>query len=219
MQKKTLETVLYSAAGVVIMAAVLVAFNLLTAPVHDRVDLTKDKAYTLSAGTKAILKKLDTPVKIRFYCTQAENATPYSVYLKSYAKKVEDLLQEYQQAAHGKLVIQKLDPQPDSDAEDSARLDGIEAQNLPDGERFYLGLAVSQLDAKQGIAFLSPDRERQLEYDISRAITRVVTPEKPIIGVMSPLPVFGAEANPMAQQMGQQPQGQPAWALVTELQN
>ena len=95
----------------------------------------------------------------------------------------------------------------------------MEAQNLPGakGETFYLGLAVSQLDAKEAIPFLSPDRERELEYDISRAITRVVTPEKPVIGIMSPLPVFGAEANPMMQQMGQQ--AQPPWALITELQN
>src|SRR3569833_1358492 len=105
MQKKSLETVLYSAIGVVIMAVIVVAFNILTAPVHRRVDLTKEKAYTLSAGTKAILAKLDTPVKIRYYCTQAENATPYSVFLKAYAKRVEDLLTEYQQAApHGKLI-------------------------------------------------------------------------------------------------------------------
>lgn len=217
MQKKSLETVLYSVAGVIIMAAILIGFNIITSVAHKRVDLTKEKAYTLSDGTKAILKKLDTPVKIRFYCTQTENATPYTVYLKGYAKKVEDLLSEYRQAGHGKLVIEKFDPQPDSDAEDSARLDGVEAQNLPGGERYYLGLAVSQLDAKQSIPFFSPDRERQLEYDISRAISRVVTPEKPIIGVMTPLPVFGQDANPMMMQQGQQ--GQPAWALITELQN
>jgi len=220
MQKKSLETVLYSAIGVVIMAVIVVAFNILTAPVHRRVDLTKEKAYTLSAGTKAILAKLDTPVKIRFYCTQAENATPYSVFLKAYAKRVEDLLTEYQQAApHGKLIIEKYDPQPDSDAEDSARLDGIDAQNLPGSEPFYLGLAVSQLDAKEAIPFLSPDRERELEYDISRAISRVVTPEKPVIGVMTGLPVFGQEPNPMMQQMGQQAQQQPPWELITELKN
>jgi ABC-type uncharacterized transport system involved in gliding motility auxiliary subunit len=219
MQKKPLETVLYSAAGVVIMAAIVIGVNIIASPLHKRVDLTKEKAYTLSSGTKAILAKLDTPVKIRFYCTQPENATTYSVYMKAYAKKVEDLLAEYQQAGHGKLVIEKYDPQPDSDAEQSAVLDGVEPQNLPGGERYYLGLAVSQLDAKQSIAFLSPDRERQLEYDISRAITRVVTPEKPVIGIMSPLPVFGMEPNPMMQQMGQQPQQQPPWALVTELKN
>jgi ABC-type uncharacterized transport system involved in gliding motility auxiliary subunit len=217
MQKKSLETILYSAAGVVIMAAIVIAFNLVTASMHRRMDLTKEKAYTLSDGTKAILGKLDTPVKIRFYCTQSENATPYTMYLKAYAKKVEDLLSEYRQAAHGKLVIEKYDPQPDSDAEDSARLNGIDAQNLPDGERFYLGLAVNQLDANEAIPFLSPDRERQLEYDISRAISRVVTPEKPVVGIMSPLPVFGMEPNPMMEQMGQQPQGQEPWALVNEL--
>ncbi|HLX68770.1 MAG TPA: GldG family protein, partial [Verrucomicrobiae bacterium] len=217
MQKKSLETILYSAAGVAIMAAIVVAFNLVTASMHRRMDLTREKAYTLSAGTKAILAKLDTPVKLRFYCTQSENATPYTLYLKSYARKVEDLLTEYQQAAHGKLTIEKLDPQPDSDAEDSARLDGIDAQNLPGGETYYLGLAVSQLDAKEAIPFLSPDRERDLEYDISRSISRVVTPEKPVIGVMSPLPVFGAPGNPMAEQMGQPSQGQDPWALITEL--
>src|SRR5258708_1053127 len=122
MQKKSLETILYSAAGIVIMVVILIAFNVITAAMHERLDPTREKAYTLSYGTKAILKKLDTPVKIRFYCTQGEKSSDYSIYLKSYAKKVEDLLGEYRQAGHGKLVIEKFDPQPDSDAEDSARL-------------------------------------------------------------------------------------------------
>jgi ABC-type uncharacterized transport system involved in gliding motility auxiliary subunit len=217
MNKKPIETILYSAAGVVMMAVVLVAINFVTGTAHKRIDLTKEKAYTLSDGTRAILGKLDTPVHLRFYCTQSGSRSDYTAYLNAYAKKVEDLLDEYQQAAHGKLVIQKLDPQPDSDAEDSARLDGIDAQNIPGGEPFYLGLAISQLDAKEAIPFFSPDRERDLEYDISRAISRVVTPEKPVIGVMSPLPVFGAPGNPMAEQMGQPSQGQEPWALITEL--
>jgi ABC-type uncharacterized transport system involved in gliding motility auxiliary subunit len=197
---------------------ILVAFNVLTSAVHQRVDLTKEQAYTLSRGTRAILGKLDAPIKIRFYCTQSESASPESVLLKSYARTIDDLLGEYKQNAHGKLTVERYDPQPDSDAEDSARLDGIQAQDLSGGEKFYLGLAVSQgLDEKQSIPFLSPDRERQLEYDISRAITRVVTPEKPVVGVMSLLPVFGTPANPMMAQTGQQPQ-QP-WAIIGELKN
>ena len=218
MQKKSIETILYSTAGVIIMAAILIGFNIITGAMPERVDLTKEKAYTLSAGTKAILKNLDSKVTIHFYCTQGENPSDYTVYLNSYAKKVEDLLGEYRRAAHGKLVIEKFDPEPDTDAEQSAQLDGLDAQNLPDGQKFYLGLAVSQIDAKEAIPFLSPDRERELEYDISRAISRVVTPEKPVIGVMSPLPVFGQQPNPMMAQMGQQPQGQDPWALITELQ-
>lgn len=217
MQKKSFETALYSTVGVLVMAVILIAVNIITGSVRKRVDLTQEKAFTLSEGTRTILAKLDTPVKIRFYCTQTDSATPHTVLLNSHARKVEDLLAEYKQAAKGKIVIEKFDPQPDSDAEDSARLDGLEEYPLPGGDKFYLGLAVSQLDAKETIPFLSPDRERQMEYDLSRAITRVVTPEKPVVGIMSGLPVFGAPANPMMMQMGQR--GQEPWTIIRELQN
>ena len=217
MQKKSLETFLYSVGGVVAMALILVAVNVITGGMRQRADLTKEKAYTLSVGTRAILARLDAPVKIRFYCSQGATTSPETVFLKSYARKVEDLLAEYKQAGKGKIIIEKYDPQPDSDAEDSARLDGVEGLPLQSGEKFYLGLAVSLLDAKQSIPFLQPTRERLLEYDLSRAITRVETPDKPVVGVMSALPVFGLPSNPMMMQMGQR--GQPAWAIITELQN
>src|SRR5215471_17751077 len=217
MKKKSFETILYSTLGVGAMALVLIALNFILGSVKQRIDLTKERAYTLSAGTKAILRKLDTPVRVRFYCTQSETATPETVYLKGYSKRVEDLLDEYKQIAGNKLIVEKFDPQPDSDAEDSARLDGIEGQPLSNGERFYLGLSVSMLDEKQTIPFLAPNKERLLEYDLSRAISRVVTPEKPVVGIMSPMPVFGMPANPMMMQMGQQ--GQEPWVLVNELKN
>jgi ABC-type uncharacterized transport system involved in gliding motility auxiliary subunit len=216
MRKKTLETVLYSMGGVVAMAIILVAVNVLAGVFKQRVDLTKERAFTLSPGTRAILSKLDTPIKIRFYCTQGDPSAE-TVFLRTYAKHVEDLLAEYRQASHGKLTIEKYDPQPDSDAEDSARLDGVEGQMLRNGEKFYLGLAVVQLDEKESMPFLDPNRERLLEYDLSRAITRVGTPEKPVIGIMTPLPVFGTPSNPMMMRMGQQ--GQQPWVIVNELKN
>jgi ABC-type uncharacterized transport system involved in gliding motility auxiliary subunit len=217
MQKKSLQTILYSTAGVVVMLVILIAFNFIAGTARARLDLTQEKAFTLSAGTRAILKKLDTPVTIRFYCTQSESATPETVFLKSYARKVEDLLAEYRQVAGSKLKIEKYDPQPDSDAEDSARLDGIESQQLAGADRFYLGLAVKCADELQSISFLAPNRERLLEYDLDRAIVRAENPEKATIGLMTPLPVFGMPSNPMMQQMGQQ--GSQPWALVTELKN
>src|SRR5579859_3194569 len=185
MQKKSLETILYSAAGVVVMAVILIALNVITGTMPVRVDMTQEKAYTLSAGTKAVLKELDTPIKIRFYCTQGGVSGPEAVYLRDYARKVEDLLHEYQQHAGKNLVIQKLDPEPDSDAEDSARLDGLEPQQLSTGDSFYLGLSISLADQHVAIPFLSPDQERRLEYDLTRAISQVLTPEKPVVGVMS----------------------------------
>jgi ABC-type uncharacterized transport system involved in gliding motility auxiliary subunit len=217
MQKKSLETILYSSAGIVVMLAIIIAINVITGVKPVRVDMTQEKAYTLSDGTRAILKKLDTPVKIRFYCTQSDTATPETVYLKSYARKVEDLLQEYKQIAGKNLTIEKYDPQPDSDAEDSAKLDGLEPQPLPGVDNFYLGLAVSLADQRVAIPFLDPSRERQLEYDITRAISQVLTPEKPTVGVMSALPVFGEMGNQMMMQMGQGGGGTPAWTLIDQL--
>jgi ABC-type uncharacterized transport system involved in gliding motility auxiliary subunit len=225
MKNKSFETILYSTVGVAAMALILVAFNFITGSVKTRVDLTKERAYTLSAGTRAILAKLDAPVKVRFYCTQGENSTPGALMLKNYAKEVEDLLGEYKQAAKGKVIIEKYNPEPDSDAEDSAHLDGVEGQMLGNnpfggGDRFYLGLAISYgMDQKVAIPFLSPDRERLLEYDISRAISQVFTPEKPVVGIMSPLPIFGMPANPMMARMGQQGGGEQPWAIVNELKN
>ncbi len=215
MQKKSYETLFYSAIGVIVVMAIVIAVNLVMSATHSRLDLTEEKAYTLSAGTKAILNKLEAPVTIKFYCTQPQSATGETLFLKSYAQKVEDLLAEYKQAGHGKIKIEKYDPQPDSDAEDSARLDGMEPQAVPGEERFYLGLAVKCADEVQSMAFLAPNRERLMEYDITRAISRVDRPAKPTIGVMSPLPVFGMPSNPMMQQMGQQ--GSEPWALINEL--
>jgi len=215
MQKKSLETILYSSAGIVVMLVILVAVNVITGAWPVRADLTREKAYTLSAGTKAVLKKMDTPVKIRFYCTQSEMATPETVFLKDYARKVEDLLHEYRQIAGKNLILEKYDPQPDSDAEDSARLDGLEPQQLSGGDNFYLGLAVSLADTRVAIPFLAPNRERQLEYDLTRAITQVLSPDKPVVGVLSALPVFGGAMNPMMMQSGQQPE--PAWTLIEQL--
>ncbi len=218
MQKKSFETILYSSAGILVMLVIVLAVNVLTGTKPLRVDLTQDKSFTLSAGTRAILQKLDTPVTIRFYCSQSDTATPETVYLRDYARKVGDLLQEYQQVAGKNLIIQKFDPAPDSDAEDSARLDGLQAQPLAGGDQFYLGLSISQLDTRVAIPFLSPDREKLLEYDLTRAISQVENPVKPVVGIMSSLPVFGQPANPMMQAEGQPGAGVPAWTFVQQLQ-
>ena len=212
MKKPGLETYLYSAIGVIAMLVLLVVINVIAAQAKQRVDLTSDRAYTLSDGTRAILAKIDTPVQIRFYCTRGGNAMPPA--LKNYARRVEDLLGEYQQAAKGKIEIRKLDPEPDSDAEDSARLDGVQPQLVQNTEQIYLGLSVSMLDQKETIPFLAPARERLLEYDVSRAIARTINPQKPVIGVMSALPVAG---RMMPRQMMPQQQNEQPWVLYSEL--
>ena len=216
MKQKNLETILYSTAGVAVMFVVLLAFYAVSSAFKERLDLTSEKAFTLSPGTKKILAKLDSRVTIRFYCTQGDTAMPPA--LRTYSQHIEDLLGEYKEAGHGKIIIEKLDPKPDSDAEDSARLDGVEGQPTSPfgGDKVYLGLVVSMLDEKVAVPWLPPDRERLLEYDISRAIARVISPTPPVLGVMSALPIFGSSPNPMMRQMGQNSETEP-WAFLGEI--
>ena len=210
---KKFESILYSMVGVAAMFLILLALNFLVTAARTRVDLTAEKLYTLSPGTKAILAKLDTKVKVRFYCTRGEHEMP--VFLKTYAQRVEDLLGEYKQYAKGNIEIEKLNPRPDSDAEDSANIDGVEGQMTQTGEKIYLGIAVSCLDQKVALPFLSPEREKYLEYDLSRAISRAGSSSKVTVGVMTALPAFGQQMNPMMMRQGMQ--GQPAWVFVSEL--
>jgi len=212
MNKRQLEAILYSTGGVAALVVILIAVNFLLGAFNARVDLTQGSVYTLSQGTKSILGKLEAPVKIRLYFSQGSSTVP--VGLKTFAKRVEDLLREFERAGGGKVIIEKLNPEPDSEAEDSATLDGIEGQLTNTQEKFYFGLAVSFLDQKAALPVLAPDREQLLEYDITRAITRVASTAKPVVGIMSALPVLGRPLNPMIKQQPTEP-----WVLATELQN
>jgi ABC-type uncharacterized transport system involved in gliding motility auxiliary subunit len=208
--KRSREVLWYSAGGIIALFVVLIAANFLISAFNARADLTEGDVYTLSPGTKAILSRLEEPVRIRFYYTQGSNAVP--VGLKTFAQRVEDLLGEYRAAARGNVIIERLNPEPDSDAEDSAELDNVEGQMTNTGEKFYLGLAVSYAGRKSEISVLSPDRERLLEYDITRAIAQVTQAKKPVVGLMSALPVLGRALNPMTKQQPTEP-----WVVGSEL--
>ena len=210
MKNNGLSNLMYSAAGVIVLFVILLAVNFIVRSIPGRADLTHGNSYTLSDGTKRILEKIPAPVKVRFYASKSETAMP--VQLKTYAKRIEDLLNEYRSRAGGKLIVEKYDPAPDSDAEDSANLDGIEAQPVNTGEKYYLGLSISHLDQRVAIPLMSPERETLLEYDLTRAISQVSKKNKPVLGIMTVLPMFGSPGMPM---MNQGPQLE--WAVISEL--
>jgi ABC-type uncharacterized transport system involved in gliding motility auxiliary subunit len=203
------ETLIYSAVGLAALFLLLVAFNYLASRAPLRADLTEGRLYTLSEGTRKVLKGLQAPVKVKLYITAGE-AMP--VPLRSFAQRVEDMVREFKGVAGSNLVIEKYNPRPDSEEEDAAQLDGIEPQQLMSGEQFYLGVAVSRLERKQAIPVLAPQREQLLEYDLIRAIARAGAAARPSIGLMSGLPVLGARFNPMTRQSSE------PWVLANELQ-
>ena len=202
MDKKT-EKLLYSTGGLVAAFVIVVLVNFILGAARWRIDLTQGKLYTLSEGTRSVLGKLEGPVKIRLYFSQG---TEVPLPIKAYGRRVEDVLAEFKQVGRGKVLVEKLDPEPDSEAEDSATLEGVEAQAGASGDRFYLGASVSYADQKVALPALALDREPLLEYDLTRAITRATATVKPVVGVMSALPVFGMPPNPMTGGQPMEPQ-------------
>jgi ABC-type uncharacterized transport system involved in gliding motility auxiliary subunit len=202
------EHLIYSAVGLIALFLILVAVNFLITRVPVRVDLTEGKQFTLSEGTRKVLSSLSSPVKVKLYISQGESVP---VQLRGFAQRVEDLVREFQNASSGNLRIERYNPKPDSEEEDAAQLDGIEPQQLFSGEQFYLGIAVSQLDRKQSIGAVTPQRERLLEYDLVRAISRAAATERPKVGLMAGLPVLGEKFNPFTRQSSE------PWVLANEL--
>ncbi|MFZ2653635.1 MAG: Gldg family protein [Victivallales bacterium] len=212
---KRSRSLIFSVIGIAALFLIFAGVNFIVSNFNLRADLTEEKLFTLSSSTKNIIKKLDTPVTIKFYYTKSSNMPGY---LKSYASKILDLLKEYKHLGGNKIIIEKYDPVPDSEAEDAALMDGISGQPLNTGDKIYLGIAVQVLDQTVALPFLSPEREQLLEYDLTRAVSQISKAKKSVIGLMSALPVMGQKPNAMMMQMGQFNQ-QPPWIAFKELQN
>ena len=201
--------------SLVILAAIVIAADVILAALPLRCDLTAEGFYTLSSGSKAVLGKLDQDVTLKYYVSSSAADMPMQ--LKTYANRVQNLLKEYERAAGGHVILEAYDPKPDSDAEEWAQRYGIEPQTVnPFGSPIYFGVVAICGDNEQTLGTLSPRTESTLEYDITRLVTRVAWPERPVIGVMTSLgDVLGGQPNPMMMQMGQRPPE--GWAAFSEL--
>ena len=149
-----------------------------------RLDLTQNRLYTLSPGTKAILSKLKEPVTLRFYFS-GNIGTNYAT-LRAYATRVRDLLHEYVTASGGKIILEEIDPAPFTQSEDDAVAQGLTGAPTQEGETIYFGLVgTNTVDGRETVPFFSQDREPYLEYDLSSIVFRLSQPEKPTLGIIS----------------------------------
>jgi len=198
-----------SALLALILAAVLaVGVNMLADRTlsRARLDLTQNRLYTLSDGTRQVLGGLQDPVTLRlFYSRRLGSVVPA---YGAYADRVRAMLDEYVAVSGGKLRLEVLDPEPFTETEDRAQALGL--QGVPvdqSGEQVYFGLVgVNLLDDERTIPFLQPDRERFLEYDLTRLVWELSNPRRPVLGVLSSLPLNG---DPRAMMMRQPGVGQP----------
>lgn len=175
-----------------------------------RIDLSQGGMYTLSEGTQNIVSSIDEPLTLSLFFSDTVSRDLTG--LRAYATQVKDLLREFELAAQGKINLEIVDPEPFSEEEDQAAAYGLQGIPINGGDDLYFGLVGtnSQGDAEV-IAFLQPDKEAFLEYDISKLIHGLVVREKPKVAILSSLPVH-SELDMQTFQTT------PAWVIIEQLE-
>jgi len=196
-----------------LLLIILVLVNLLAGLSSWKLDLTDDRVYSLSKGSKAIIQKLEEPVYLDFYYSR--NAQDIPVIYKNFANRVEALLKQYAAISGGMIRLKTVNPRPDTEEEEAAIAAGIQGSDLPNRESFFMGLTVSQAGQQEVIPMFDPRKEEFLEYDISKIIYSVQLFDKPVLGLITSLPLVAEtpQFNPMMQQ--QPPQN---WLIVDQLE-
>ncbi len=205
----------FSALGIIAAAALAIGINLFADAQlgQVRLDLTQQRLYTLSPGTKQILANLKDPVTLRlFYSRKLGSTVPL---YGSFADRVQEMLQQYVALSAGKLKLEIYDPEPFSDTEDRAMSFGLQGVPVDQGgEKVYFGLAGSNLlDDERSIGFFQTDRERFLEFDLTKLIYELSNPKRAVVGLMTGLPVDGDQRQMM---MSRGQAGRP-WVAMTQL--
>ena len=193
-----------------IHAAILILVNFLLlhyvlSSIPLRIDMTAGNSFTLSDSAKSLLSKVEEPVRFDFYRTRSvEGLSPQiKMHIQNFGDRVEQMLRQFERAANGKIILDRIDPEPDTPAEENAIAAGVHGQSLPNGDTIFLGLVISQGDSEHVIPFFDWNKEGSIEYDIAKAVHEAQQLSKPKLGLISTLPL---KAPPMPMMPGQPPQ-------------
>ena len=201
-----------TAIGLIVLAILFLLINMVSNNLFtsSRIDLTENELYTLTHGTRNIVKNIEEPISVYlFYSDKASEGVPQ---LRTYATRVIELLKEYEQLSNGKVVLNIVDPVPFSEEEDQAASFGLQAIPVgTTGENVYFGLAASNaVGDTEVLPFFQPQREQFLEYDVSKLLYNLGKAKKTVIGILTQLPIFGGfdvETTQMTKE----------WAIVAQL--
>lgn len=183
----------YAWLSLALVALLFVAVNVYSSVsfTSARLDLTEDRLYTLSPGTRDTLAKIEEPITLRFFFS--ENLGREIPAYAAYGQRVRNLLQEYANLSGGQIRLEIFDPEPFSTVEDRAVSYGLQGVPIDQsGEQVYFGLVGTNMtDDEQVIPFFQPERERFLEYDLTRIVNNLANPERKVVGMLSGLPLEG----------------------------
>ncbi len=171
--------------GAALVAGILLAFNFIMSFLPIRLDTSQGRVYSLSQGSKDILKKLDDRLIARIVFSRELPAT-----YKLNQKYLEDLLSEYRRASRGHLRVEYLDPGATPQGRNTAMENGISPVQLDVRERdrrevkeCFMGVSFQYGDRKDSIQLIQDTNN--LEYEITSRIRKLLSAGNPKIGLVS----------------------------------
>lgn len=199
------------AAALVLLSSLLITFIASRIPLQW--DVTSEGFYSLSKGSKSLVKSIEEPIQIDYYFSKSAEGLPS--FYKNFGERVAVFLRQYERTAKGMIQLRIIDPKPDTKEEEAAIRAGVLKSPLPNGASFFMGLVATQADQEESIEIINVQRESFLEYDISQLISKVQRLDKPSLGIVTSLVISEPETqrNPMMR-------GQPMtrdWAFLAQL--
>ncbi len=170
---------------ILLVTASLVLLNIVSSRVFKRVDLTKERIYTLSDASRNLVKSLDDKFVVKAYFT-SDLPSPYN----NNKREVQDQLDEYRAYAGGNFQYEFIDPSKKADLEQEAQRYGVppvQVQVLKEDklqiEKAYMGLVLLFGDKQEHIPVVQSTSN--LEYEISSAIKKMTSKTLKKIGFMT----------------------------------
>lgn len=198
MSRRTYALIVLALATVIFFAVNILAASLFR---QARLDLTQTSLHTLSKGTVELLGSIEEPITLRFFFSERAATNYFSI--KNYATRVRDMLEAFAARSKGKIRLEVIKPEPFSPEEDRASAIGLTGASTNSGDTIYFGLEGTNLaDGRETIPYFSEDRAAFLEYDLAVLVDRLNRLKKPVVGLLSTLPLATGPGGPMAAAQG-----------------
>jgi ABC-2 type transport system permease protein len=171
--------------GTAAIVAIAVVANMFGGYIPGRLDLTGERLYTLSRGTRQILGDLDDLVTVSLFTSRELPAQ-----VRPLQRDVNDVLRDFERYGRGNIVVVRLHPDRSEEARQEAQQLGVsevqfnvvrqEELQLKNG---WLGIAVQYAGGSEVIPFVGDSRN--LEYQLASRVWRLTRTETPSVAFVT----------------------------------
>jgi gliding-associated putative ABC transporter substrate-binding component GldG len=167
-----------------VVLGILILVNIVSIRVFGRLDMTRNRVFTLSDASKDLMRSLDDRVSVKAYFTE-DLPSPYN----NNRRMLLDQLNEYRAYARGNLQYEFIDPGGEKGERDAEQqgISPVQVQVVRDDKfevkRGYMGVVLQYEDRKEVIPVVQ--NAANLEYELSSTIKKLVTKQQRKVGFLT----------------------------------